>query len=283
MNAGSLIQMPDRATVNESYQLIRTLSDAEQREECVTLDMEEMTMFGPFGLALIGASVAARRLDGRSTRVALPQAPATRQFLEEVSFGRFVSGEDPHPGTLDLRQMSALDALYTQNVAELLVENVPGVTADNVYPIQLCLNELLQNVFEWSESRIGCVVLTRWYRQTKSVRLAVVDRGIGIPAALRRAQVRQLQRQDDGAVIEAAVSTPLLTSRANQVGGLGLKHIRDVVCGRAGRLTIVSLSAKVQWSGSKVSRFKSPLFRGTAIEIDVRPTASYLPIGQPTF
>lgn len=74
-------------------------------------------------------------------------------------------------------------------------------------------------------------------------------------------------------MIEAAVTTPRLTSRANQVGGLGLKTIRETVCSRRGRLTIVSLAAKLTWSDERLSRYKSPPLRGTAIEIDFRPDA----------
>jgi hypothetical protein len=75
-------------------------------------------------------------------------------------------------------------------------------------------------------------------------------------------------------VIEAAASRPHLTSRANQVGGLGLKTIRELVCQRGGSLTILSLDAKVRWSGSEIFRQKKvPRFRGTGIEIEFRPDA----------
>jgi signal transduction histidine kinase len=175
--------------------------------------------------------------------------------------------------SLELRQLYALDPLYTEAVVELLTEGVEGITKENSYPIQLCLNELLQNAFEWSRSQVGCFVLARWYKKTGSVRLAVVDRGIGIPAALRSAQVKGLHRKRDEEVIEAAVTMKHLTSRANQVGGLGLKTVREVVCGAAGRLMVVSLSGKVAWSGPKGILHKYPAapFRGTAIEIDIRP------------
>jgi anti-sigma regulatory factor (Ser/Thr protein kinase) len=148
---------------------------------------------------------------------------------------------------------------------------VPGMDEETSYPIQLCLNELLQNVFEWSHSPVGCLVLARWFHRTRSVRLAVVDRGIGIPAALRSRKVRGLHRSNDADVIVAAVTTPRLTSRENKVGGLGLKTIREVVCGRKGRLTIVSLGAKVVWNAEKLARYQSYPLRGTAIEIDFRP------------
>jgi hypothetical protein len=44
-----------------------------------------------------------------------------------------------------------------------------------------------------------------------------------------------------------------------------------VVTGRAGRLTVVSLGAKVVWAGSRLMISRIPPLRGTAIEIDFRP------------
>jgi hypothetical protein len=168
--------------------------------------------------------------------------------------------------------LEALDASYTQAVTEMVMRGVPGTDDQTGYLIQLCLNELLQNVFEWAESPMGCTVLARWYHKTRSVRLAVVDRGIGIPAALRRHKVRGLHRSSDAEVIIAAVTTPQLTSRQNRVGGLGLKTIREEIARRKGRLTIVSLGAKVVWTDQRSSHYQAFPLRGTAVEIDFRPT-----------
>jgi anti-sigma regulatory factor (Ser/Thr protein kinase) len=269
------IVIPARATISNSSQLIGLCTEAEHLAQVVVLDATDTIMFDSFGIALIAAMVAVRRAAGRHTELVLPVARAANCFLQEVALDGFVRGEPSRPGTLEVRQVIALDAMFTDNVADLLVRGVPGINETNVYPIQLCLNELLQNVFEWSESPIGCTVLTRWYKQTRSVRLAVIDRGIGMPAALRRHQIQGLHRLSDADVIEAAVTTPQLTSRANKVGGLGLKTIREIVCDRGGRLTIVSLGAKVRWLAGKVGKSASRPLRGTAVQIDIRPSAPF--------
>jgi len=204
----------------------------------------------------------------------VPLDEEAAHFIQEVGLDRFALGEQTGIGTLEIREMHALDPTYTRHVTDMLIRGVPGVTAENSYPIELCLNELLQNVFEWSASPIGCTVLTRWYHKTRSVRIAVVDLGIGIPAALRRSQVRELHRASDASVIEAAVMQPQLTSRANRRGGMGLKLIREVVCDTlGGSLTVVSHTAKLSWRGRKAIRRRMPMFRGTAIEIEFRPAA----------
>ncbi|MCK6536415.1 MAG: hypothetical protein L6Q84_25885 [Polyangiaceae bacterium] len=267
------LKLPARATVGESYQLIELCNEAEREVGEVEIDCSHTKVFGPFGVALIASVFSTRRKSGRPTGLTPPHDPDASAFAQEVGLTKFAAGHPTGLRTLELREMTALDAVYTDSVTSMLTHGVPGMTSESSYTILLCLNELLQNVFEWSESPIGCVVLARWYKKTRSVRLAVIDRGIGIPAALRRERIRALHRQSDADVIEAAVTAPRLTSRANQVGGLGLKTIRETVCSRRGRLTIVSLAAKLTWSGDRLSRFKSPPLRGTAIEIDFRPDA----------
>jgi anti-sigma regulatory factor (Ser/Thr protein kinase)/anti-anti-sigma regulatory factor len=271
----AVLKIPARATLDGSYELAREFAIARQESAPLTLDCEQTEFFDPFGVALLAALIAYRREDGRMTTVSPPRSLEPDRFISEIGLKRFASGETTGLGTLEIRQMRALDANYTVAVTDMLVRGVPGITEENSYPIQLCLNELLQNVFEWSESPIGCIVLARWYHKTRSVKLCVIDLGIGIPAALRRSQVRELHKESDAAVLEAAVTAERLTSRANQVGGLGLKTIRDVVSMRDGRLTILSLGAKLSWTFERVTgrRYRPPVFRGTAVEIDFRPDA----------
>jgi anti-sigma regulatory factor (Ser/Thr protein kinase) len=273
------IEVPLRATMNESHQLVELCNRAENEDGEVLFDCRATTRFGPFGVAALGSAIAIRRKAGRKSRIALPVDADAARFVSEVGLDKFAAGATTGIGTLEVRQMTALDAVYTRAVSDILIRGVPGITEENSYPIELCLNELLQNVFEWAESPVGCLVLARWYHRTRSVQLVVVDRGIGIPAALRRSRVRDLHRAPDADVIEAAVTMPLLTSRVTQVGGLGLKNIREVVALRGGRLTVLSLTAKVTWSGDKIHRAVSPGFRGTAVEIDFRPNA---PVERPS-
>jgi hypothetical protein len=170
-----LIPLPERATVDDSFELIPLLAEAENVQGDVILDASKTTVFGPFGVGVIASTMALRRTRGYQTSFVGPRNVPAQVFLDEIGFFRAVAGEQPRPGTLEMRQLHALDAMYTDGVVQLLVANVPGINEDNGYAIQLCLNELLQNVFEWGESRVGCFVLARWYRNTRSARLAVVE------------------------------------------------------------------------------------------------------------
>lgn len=262
--------MPTKVTHEDTYQLTKLCAAAELAGPRLRLDCRRTCRLGPIGVTLLASVLAVRKLDGKHTEILWPEEESAVHFLKEVGFDRFAEGEETGHRSLELRQLHSLDVMYTDAVLDLLCDGVDGIDRENGYPIQLCLNELLQNVFEWAHSPVGCFVLARWYRQG-CVRLAVVDRGIGIPAALRRKQVRGLQREKDADVIEAAVTVQHLTSRENRVGGLGLKTIREVVCGNEGRLTVSSLGGKVTWSPRGLRKYSTPLLRGTAIEVDIRP------------
>jgi two-component sensor histidine kinase len=173
--------------------------------------------------------------------------------------------------------MSALDPVYIHQIADLLAERVPEMPEATSHLIGLCLKELLQNVFEHAPEMPGgpvlCFVHSRWYLRERNVRLAVVDGGIGIPAALRRGKVRGLQRASDTDVVIAAVAEQGLSSGRGR-RGLGLKLIRDIVTARDGALTVISGTAKVKFkTRGRIMRGRKlqQNFRGTAIEIDFRP------------
>ena len=273
MSPDPSITVPVHVTVGDSYSTIRACTELEAAPDGVLLDATLTTRFEPVGAAMLAATAADRRAAGLATRWAMPREEGSARFVSEVQLDRVVEGRttDAH-GTLEMRQLFALDPSYTSGVTELLRAGVPGMDEVTAYPVQLCLNELLQNVFEWAGSKMGCIVLTRWFHLTRSVRIAVVDRGVGIPARLRALKIQGLHRASDAQVIVAAVTRPKLTSRVGRAGGLGLKTIHETVTQRGGRVTVISMGAKVAWHGGRQIVSKtSPFFRGTAIEIDFRP------------
>jgi signal transduction histidine kinase len=266
---------PTMATLRHSNPLVKMFGEAQQERDEVRVDCTHTKFIDPFGATLLAALLAFRKEEQRDTVVIAPYEGEVRRFAAEVGLTTLAASSTEPRGTLEIRQLRALDAVYTSKVTDMLVKGVPGMNSDNSYPIELCLNELLQNVFEWSGSKIGCTVLTRWYHETRAVSICVLDLGIGIPAALRRKQIRELHRASDSAVVEAAVTQRYLTSRDNQVGGLGLKTIREIVCARGGRLTVLSQSAKLAWTTTETAGRQSrpPVFRGTAVCIEFRPAA----------
>lgn len=269
-----VVVLPVRATVDDSYQLIKCCTQLESGKD-VILDASRCERFGPLGVALAAASLARRRQSGLPVvKFVAPRDPGARTFLREVGFERALRGTAERAdsrNTLELRQLHALDPTYIDEVSGLLAERVPGFPERVRFLIDLCLKELLQNVFEWARSPIGCFVQTRWHARDRNLRLALVDGGIGIPASLRSHKIQNLQRERDEEIIVAAVMRKGLSARRGRPGGLGLKTIREIATDRLGKLTVVSQGAKVTFRSDGPRPARTLQWRGTAIEIDFRP------------
>jgi signal transduction histidine kinase len=242
--------------------------------------------FDPLGLALLVSSLAARRETAfPNLTLEWPRDPGAHQFLREVGFEKHVTGSCLHDSgeirnALEACQMFAVEPLYLSRVAELFANRVAtNVQDEAAHAIQLCLSELLQNVFEHADSRIGAVLFCRWFRKGGNLRLAVVDRGIGIPEALRRGVRTGALREDlssrtDRMLVIDAVTLEGVSSRPPpRGGGLGLKHLRAIAAESGGRMSVLSLGAAVEFSkgGARDLKGVHGAFSGTAVEIDFRP------------
>ncbi|HEY5962007.1 MAG TPA: ATP-binding protein [Polyangiaceae bacterium] len=263
------LEMPRRATINESPQLARLVGEAEREKGPLTIDCVKTEAWGPFGVALIASCLAIRKRSGRDTELVAPTADEAAEQFDETGLPLLLSGESAelngeqvHPITMEAHEPSHELAAALSSPLSAAVQAAPAVVTP-------CLETLLDNLFEWSESSVGGFAVVRWHKKTRQVRLALIDRGLGIPAVLRRSQVGNLIRASDVEAIEAAFSDPAVTSRPQGTEGLGLKQLRDNVLSHKGKLTVVSLGAKISWVGDKITKSPSPALRGTAIEIDM--------------
>jgi hypothetical protein len=271
------LEVPRRATINESPQLARLVGEAEREKGPVEIDCSKIEAWGPFGVALLASCLAVRQKLGRETQFIAPTEADAVESFEQTGLALLAQGNNiglnggqVHP--IDLQEHESSNALAVALSSSLgsAAEAAPAV-------VQPCLQPLLDNLFEWSESIVGGFAVVRWHKKTRQVRFALVDRGLGIPAVLRRSHVGNLIRSSDAEVIEAAFSDPAVTSRQEGMRGLGLKHLRDNVLAHKGKLTVISLGAKISWTSDRVTRSPSPAMRGTAIEVEMSPVGSIPP------
>lgn len=274
----ALLTAPPRLTLSDSYQAVgiwRELVSADS----VELDLGNCQRWDAAMVAMLSLGFAKRRsLKLPVAKVSLPRDTEVVAFLDELEFRRFLEGRGsaqdagPQRGTLALRHLTSLDRFFVEEAGDLIAERVPGTSVDVAHLVQLCLNELLQNVFEHAASLVGCVVAVRWHAAGGNARISVVDAGIGIPAALRRVQERGLQRgSDEEAIIAAVTSRGVSSRRTGRFGGLGLKTLHELATERGGQVTVLSHAAKVAFRKDRVQPVRSPHFLGTLVEIDFRP------------
>jgi anti-sigma regulatory factor (Ser/Thr protein kinase) len=175
-----------------------------------------------------------------------------------------------------------MEPLYVHEVANLVQRWVPGTPEAAAELIELCFNELLQNVFEHSGSQVGCFAHSRWFKLEENVKIAVADAGIGIAASLRMNP--RFAHLNDEDLVRAAVLTEGATARTSGgYGGYGLKHLRDLAIARSGRLTVVSGMVKLQVTprGERITR--STALAGTVVEVDFRPGVDVKSSGEGVF
>lgn len=266
------IVLPPRLTSDQMTRLAAAADAVATDAKAERLDARAVRKWGPLSMVELGLAIAQRRRLGHPTLTFLPPTDeVAAHFSDEAGLARLLAGEESTrraADTLELRQMTTHDRLYTERIADVLVERVEGYDEDASHLVHLCLNELLQNVFEWAASPEGAFVHARRYRKDGNVRIAVADAGMGIPGALRE----KLQRESDLEIVEAAVTRAGLTSSPRASRGLGLKLIRDIVTSRQGRLTVASHTALVSFGpGDLVRPRRCGFVRGTAVEIDFRP------------
>jgi hypothetical protein len=245
--------------------------EAEREKGPVELDCTKTESWGPFGVALLASCFAIRKRSGRETSLLAPtDDEEASALLDETGLVRFAQGE---PVVLDEwhdQPVSIHEETSTQELSSRLTQSLSAATAKAPAVVQPCLDVLLENLHRWSESVVGGFVVVRWHNKGHKIKVAFVDRGVGIPAALRRSPTSQLHRATDVEIIESAFSDPLVTSRADGESGQGLKLLRDTVLSHRGKLTVVSLGAKVTWAQDRLMKTASPALHGTAIEIEIQ-------------
>ncbi len=262
------IEIPRRASVNQSAQLIRRCNEAEREREPVELDARSTDLLTPFGIALVASCILVRRLEGRQTTLLVPEDADLAEPFVQAELAELASGKSPAP-TGGLCQITGAPGADLDQKLAAEVERMLGLPADQAEPVLLCLRELVNNALGCSGSPVGALFTARRHAKTRAVRLAVLDRGSGVPAGLRRKQIHNLHRATDSDVIEAAVVDSSLSSRDDDSAGKGLMRVLETVRSHQGRLTLLSYGAKVAWAGERVTKSISPPLRGTAVELDL--------------
>jgi hypothetical protein len=257
--------------MNESPQLTRLVLEAEREKGPIEFGCSKTEVWGPFGVAMLAVTFAVRKRSGRETTLLVPKDDEeAAELLEENGLLRFVQGESVVLDEWQDQIVPFPESTSAQDWAEKLSSPLAAATAKAPSVVKPCLEVLLENLQRWSESAVGGFVVLRWQKKSHKIKLAYVDRGVGIPAALRRSPSSLLHRATDIEVIEAAFSDPTVTSRIEGEPGQGLMTLRDWVLSHRGKLTVISLGAKVTWAQDKVNKGTSPALHGTAIEIEIQ-------------
>jgi len=81
-------------------------------------------------------------------------------------------------------------------------------------PIRYIISELARNVFEHSQSKTGVIFCAQYYKKSNTIRLGIVDRGVGIRETIGSIY----PAKDDLSAIQLAL-TPGITGTTRRIGG----------------------------------------------------------------
>lgn len=266
------VKVPARATREDWAPLARLAADLDAGPDSFILDARDLNRAEPFGTTLLAIKIANRTTEGKTTIVVPPSDERTSDFLSEIGFPNIGSPPLGTAGatTLRMRHMTNLEPMFVEEIARLVQALVPGTPDDAAGLTELCLNEMLQNVFEHSGSLTGCFVHARWFLQGKNVKIAVADGGIGIARSLQ--QNPQYATLSEKELVRTAVMERGATGRTSgRFGGHGLKHLWELAVERSGRLNVLSGGVYMVVRDRERLWRCDPPFAGTVVEIDFRP------------
>ncbi len=261
------LELSRRVTQNESAQHLRLLGELEREKGPVELDATKTESYGPLGVALLASAFGVRARDGRETRLIPPTDPDKLQLFEETGLLECVAGE-PAPGPESVRVASA----FTIDDALMMVRGIAenrSLRDGTAAVLEIVVRALFGNALTWAESTRGLWCMGRYVAKSRSLRFAIVDRGIGIPAALRRAEIGNLRRSTDPEVMHAVFDDPSASSKKDAGESRGLLRVRTAVEQHKGRLLGLSLAGRVTFQKGRWATSTTPPFHGTAFEVEL--------------
>lgn len=209
------------------------------------------------------------------------------KFLDDSGFFLRYVGKNAFPGaklrptTLPL-EMVSYDRSYPwihNTFAEWIALRV-GLSTESFASINVCLQEIFNNISDHSGEKIGCV-FTQHYPQKGEVMLTISDFGVGIPFNVRKVE----PQISDAQALEKAVVEGFTTKSTKKNQGAGLNILtKYVVANNRGRVYLQSLKGSFNCihaaSGVRMSsRTERVAYPGTLIQITFK-TGSLEPIGR---
>lgn len=104
----------------------------------------------------------------------------------------------------------------SETLSRFIEDMIPLLHLDEKHaqPIRYIISELVRNVLEHSRSGYGAIVAAQYYKKTNTIRIGIVDTGIGIKATITRSH----QASTDLEAIQLAL-TPGITGTTSREGG----------------------------------------------------------------
>lgn len=253
--------------------------------EPVRIDMGSVGFLRPFGLNLLAGMISELLRHGQDVSLTPPSNQEVQKYLSDQGFYlEFPTGpsgsirSSPKSTSVGLHRLDQFDPQHLERVAYWLRGNssIPLGRVEDM--VMVTMPEIINNVFDHSESPFGCYVCAQAYPREQRLLLSVIDFGKGFYASLSP-HYRRIS--NDAEAIALAVQQGISSKTRRRNAGRGLYILSEWVKERNGQLEIVSQSGhwKQDSQGIPHTRNLSFDFPGSCINLSIH--AKDLPLDDP--
>lgn len=236
------------------------------------IDLTQCQYLGPDATALLAAIVHHYRFADQSLNVVPPKAPLElRAYLHFSGLAKLIGHASepnamfvpPNPPTVQPLQQFKMARFQDADAVISLSKAHGALTEDSEEYLRVFVNEIIQNTQDHADSPVGALLSARYMKDANEVRVAIVDRGVGICTSLRT-RIREVESEDAlRKVLEGGYSAK---SRENNEG-LGISNLASFIRTVGGSLCILSESAIVELRGGHEPKIQimERYFHGTGV------------------
>jgi hypothetical protein len=229
---------------------VQCFHEATIAPEPISINLENVEYIRPFGLNLLSGIVCELLRKGQDLQLTPPRSQRVQQYLTDQGFySEFRVGKsgDIQRGlkstSVGLRRLDNPDYGYLNSVAHWLNKNarIPIERVKDM--VMVTMPEVINNVFDHSDSPFGCYVCAEAYPKERRLMLSVMDFGVGF---LERLRGSYPGLASDASAIALAVQDGVSSKRTRRNAGRGLHILSDWAKARKGDLEIISQDG--QWT-----------------------------------
>lgn len=280
------IHIPNSAWLGNIDQFLRSFDNSQPDILEITANKQwfsvhpvVLAMIGSLGLSCQPKNILCEQLESKS-----------RHYLKRMGLFDLLkidSGINIHEHESAGRFIPLTIINQSDNLTKFITDTIPllHLATDQAEPIKYILSELIRNVFEHAISPVGAIVSAQYYKKSNTIRIGIVDRGIGIKKAINLSH----HAIDDKEAIKLAL-TPGITGTTRRIGGTdynagaGLFFIksiakvnRDFFMIYSGNAMYKLLKTKAEnihlqsdpWKDKHSSAVNLPYWQGTVVGVDM--------------
>ena len=209
------IHLPNSAFLGNIDSFLRSIDTSNKNTLEVTFNEQWMSLH-PVVLSMVySLALLVEKHGGEIT--CEPLEAASKHYLERMGLLKILNIETGkvHTHESSGRFIPLTKITDSDQLGEFITEMVPLLHApEQAEPIKYIISELVRNVFEHSNSKIGGVVCAQFFKKSNRVSVGVVDVGVGITESISCSHVVNTDEE----AIKLAL-TPGVTGLTNNFGG----------------------------------------------------------------